>query len=131
MNLTDILACVGTGASLLAGLLTFLIKFVKNEKAKRVLEQTLKLTEALQPMIVKAEEFSHYNGAEKKQFVITQANQFAIEHKLKFDLSKVSGLIEELVSTTKKVNAPSKDAAALEKAKNEQASNLTHAREII
>ena len=71
-----------------------LIKFVKNEKAKRVLQHTLKITEQLQPLIVKAEEFLHYSGEEKKQFVLTAANRYALDNKLAFDNQRVSDLIE-------------------------------------
>lgn len=115
LNLYDIITILATAFPLLIATLTFLIKFVKNSKAKKVLQTTLNFTEALQPMIVKAEEYSHYSGEEKKQFVLTQANQFAIDHKLKFNIDTVSELIEEIVSTTKKVNARGKDIAASEK----------------
>lgn len=126
MSIQDILTLCGTAVPLLAGLLTFLVKFVRNEKAKRSLQTVIKLTEALSPMIVKAEEFSHYTGQEKKQFVLTQANQFAIDHKLKFDQDTAERLIEDLVATTKKVNARGKDLAA-EQAKAGQGSPATPA----
>lgn len=91
------------------GFVTFLIKFIKNEKVKKALQQTVKITEALQPLIVNAEQFSHYTGQEKKEYVLTRANQFAIENNLQFDREKISDLIDGLVETTKKVNARNKD----------------------
>ena len=69
----------------------------------RHLNCTLKLAETIQPLIVEAEKFTHFSGEEKKQYVLTKANQFAIDHKLKFDQEKVSVMIDELVETTKKV----------------------------
>lgn len=112
MDIQSILALVGTALPLLTGLVTFIVKFVKNEKVKKVLQQTVKITEALQPLIIRAEAFTHYTGEEKKQFVLTAANRFAIENGISFDAERVSALIDELVVTTKKVNAREKDAAA-------------------
>lgn len=119
MKLYDIIAVMATVFPFLIATLTFLIKFVKSSKAKNVLQTTLNFTEALQPMIIKAEEYSHYTGQEKKQYVLTQANQFAIDHKLKFNINTISELIEEIVTTTKKVNARGKDIAASVKAAHE------------
>ena len=84
----------------------------------RHLNCTLKLAETIQPLIVEAEKFTHFSGEEKKQYVLTKANQFAIDHKLKFDQEKVSVMIDELVETTKKVNMRDKDKAREAVSKN-------------
>lgn len=110
-TLQQILAISATGVSFIVGLLTFLIKSVKNGKAKKFLQNTLKITDVLQPLIITAEQFLHFSGAEKKEYVLTKANQYALDNCIKFDRDKVSELINELVSTTKKVNARSKDIA--------------------
>lgn len=109
MSIQEILTLIGSILPLLIAFLTFLVKFIKNEKAKKVLNCTLKLAETIQPLIVEAEKFTHFSGEEKKQYVLTKANQFAIDHKLKFDQEKVSAMIDELVETTKKVNMRDKD----------------------
>ena len=109
MSIQEILTLIGSILPLLIAFLTFLVKFIKNEKAKKVLNCTLKLAETIQPLIVEAEKFTHFSGEEKKQYVLTKANQFAIDNKLKFDQEKVSAMIDELVETTKKVNMRDKD----------------------
>lgn len=108
-QLQEILTVGATALSLLVGLLTFLIKFIKNEKAKKILQNTLKLTEALQPLIINAESFINFSGAEKKEYVLTKANQFALDNHMKFDGEHMSALIDEMVETTKKVNMRIKD----------------------
>lgn len=108
-NLQQILTLAATCLPLLAGLLTFLLKFVKNAKAKRILEHSIKLTQNLQPLIMQAEQFTHYSGEEKKNYVITRANRFAIENGMSFDENRVSVIIDEILETTKRVNARAKD----------------------
>lgn len=110
MSVKDILTIIGTALPLLAALLTFLIKFVKNEKAKKFLVETLKITTILQPLIVKAEEFIDYTGAEKKEFVLNNLTKFAAENNIAIDVERVSMLIDELVKTTKKVNVATDEA---------------------
>lgn len=122
MSIQEILTLIGSILPLLIAFLTFLVKFIKNEKAKKVLNCTLKLAETIQPLIVEAEKFTHFSGEEKKQYVLTKANQFAIDHKLKFDQEKVSVMIDELVETTKKVNMRDKDKARESVSKNLAAS---------
>lgn len=104
-KLQQILTLAGTALPLLAAAVTFLCKFIKNEKVKKALAQSVKITEALQPLIVKAEQFTHYTGEEKKQFVLTEISRYAAENKITFDAEKTGKLIDDLVSTTKKVNA--------------------------
>ena len=122
MSIQEILTLIGSILPLLIAFLTFLVKFIKNEKAKKVLNCKLKLAETIQPLIVEAEKFTHFSGEEKKQYVLTKANQFAIDHKLKFDQEKVSVMIDELVETTKKVNMRDKDKAREAVSKNLAAS---------
>ena len=77
MNVQEILTLIGSMLPLLIAFLTFLVKFIKNEKAKKILNCTLELSKAIQPLIVEAEKFTHFSGEEKKQYVLTKANQFA------------------------------------------------------
>lgn len=109
MNVQEILTLIGSMLPLLIAFLTFLVKFIKNEKAKKILNCTLELSKAIQPLIVEAEKFTHFSGEEKKQYVLTKANQFAIDNRIKFDQEKVSQMIDEYVETTKKVNMRDKD----------------------
>lgn len=109
MSWEKMIPFVGTIVSLLAAFLTFLLKSIKNGKAKKFLQQTLKITEILQQLIVVAEKFTNYTGAEKKEFVLTKIEQFSIENNMKFDSEQISQMIDTLVDTTKKVNMRTKD----------------------
>ena len=93
--------------------LTFILKFIKSAKAKRLAEQLTAIGESVVPYIEQAESFAHYSGAEKKEFVLTKANQFAIEKGYNFSPALVGEKVEELVKLTKKVNARDKDKPAV------------------
>jgi len=104
-HLYIILSTSATTLGLLITTATFLSKAVKNGKAKRAAERILLVTESLMPYIQRAEEFINFSGKEKKEYVLTKANQFAIERKIPFNFEAVSNKIEELVALTKNVNA--------------------------
>ena len=46
----------------------------------------------------------NYSGAEKKEYVMTKINQYALENHIKFNQEEISKRIEELVALTKEVN---------------------------
>ena len=56
-----------------------------------------------------AEQFTNYSGEEKKEYVMTRVNQFALENKIKFDSEAVNEKIEELIGLSKKVNGVKSD----------------------
>ena len=99
-----ILSMAGTAFGLGITALTFMIKFVRGAKAKRAAERLIKIGNAVIPFIEQAEKFTHYTGAEKKEYVLTKANQFAIEKGIDFNAAEVGAKIEELVTLTKQVN---------------------------
>jgi hypothetical protein len=103
-NLQVILSLVGTILGLLITVLTFAVKTLKNVKAKRIAEQTIKIGNAVLPFIKEAEKFTAYSGEEKKAYVMTKANQFALTNHIAFDENQVSNKVEELVALTKQVN---------------------------
>ena len=108
-DLQIILSEAGAALALLITAVTFLTKFIKSAKAKKAAEELVKLGNAVLPYIKKAESFVNFSGAEKKEYVLTKANQFAIENKMAFDVRQASEKIEELVSLTKSVNVREKD----------------------
>lgn len=108
-NLQVILSVAGTALGLFVTTVTFLSQFIKNAKAKKIAESIVKIGNAMIPFIEKAETFVNYSGEEKKQYVMTMANQFAIDNNIKFDAAAVSDKIEELVALTKQVNKPIKN----------------------
>ena len=103
-NLEIILSAAGTALGLLVTTVTFLAKFIKNAKAKKVAENIVKIGNAMIPYIQEAETFLNYSGEEKKQYVMTKANQFAIDNNIPFNAEAVSDKIEELIGLTKQVN---------------------------
>lgn len=98
--ITIVSACLG----LLATVTGFLIPLVKNVKAKNRLSAINKLTVTLQSLVVDAEKFADFTGAEKKEYVMTKINRYAIENKIPYDEKAVSEKIEELVALSKEVN---------------------------
>lgn len=90
---------------LLISTFTFLLKSVKNGKAKQIAQQILNVTEAMIPYIEQAEKFLNYSGEEKKAYVITRIKEYAIENKIKIDNDFIDKKIEEFVELTNKVNA--------------------------
>jgi hypothetical protein len=108
-KLEIILSLSGTGLGLLITAVTFMAKFIKNSKAKKAAESVVEIGNAVLPYIKQAETFINYSGAEKKEYVITKANQFALEHGIRFDAASVAVKVEELVKLTKEVNKREKD----------------------
>lgn len=108
-NIQIILSVGGTALGLLITTITFLTKFIKNLKVKKVMDSVIKIGNAVLPFIQKAEEFTAYTGEEKKEYVMTKANQFAIENGIKFDKELVSQKIEELVAMSNNVNVKKKE----------------------
>ncbi len=108
-----ILSLAGTAVGFLATALTFILKFVKSAKAKKIAEQTVKVGNAVLPYIKQAETFLNYSGQEKKEYVMTKANQYAIEQGITFDAGLIGEKVEELVRLTKEVNKREKDKAVL------------------
>lgn len=103
-NLELIVSAAGAALGLLVTTVTFLSKFIKNAKAKKTAENIIKIGNAMIPYIEEAETFLNYSGEEKKQYVMTKANQFAIENNIPFDAEAVSDKIEEFIDLTKQVN---------------------------
>lgn len=100
-------SCAALG--LLVTSITFIMKFFKSARAKKICEHVVEVGNAVIPYIKQAETFLNYSGAEKKEFVMTKANQYAIENGIRFDEALVSEKIEELVRLTKEVNKRDKD----------------------
>lgn len=103
-NLELWLSIIGTALSLLITTLVFVFKFIKCYRAKKKMLNTSLLLEAVAPIVEIAEEYVNYSGEEKKQFVLTKVNQFALDNNIPFNADAISKRIEELISLSKKVN---------------------------
>lgn len=103
-NLKEIITIASACLGLLATVTGFLIPLVKNVKAKNKLTALNKLTATLQSLIVDAEAFVNFSGAEKKAYVMTKANRYAMDNKIPYDEQAVSDKVENLVALSKEVN---------------------------
>ncbi len=103
-NIKEIIAIASACLGLLATVTGFMIPLVKNVKAKNKLTALNKLTTTLQSLIVDAETFTNFTGAEKKEYVMTKANRYAMENKIPYDEQAVSDKVEDLVALSKEVN---------------------------
>lgn len=113
------LTIISTALGIIITVLGFSIRLIKNEKARKIAEKAkkiaddaLKMTNFLKNGIVEAEKFTHYTGEEKKNYVLTITNQFAIQNNIDFDKEEVGKQIDELVALTRQVNQREKDKKA-------------------
>lgn len=107
-NIELIFSLIGTCIGLIITLVTIIGKYVSSKKAKRLAEQTIEICNAILPYIEQAESYIAYSGQEKKEYVMTKANRYAIEKGIAFDESAISEKVEELLELTKTVNAHEK-----------------------
>lgn len=126
MNISDVLSWVIFGISFLLGLVSTLIPYLKTAKAKKNAEKVVKalsgfelICRNIQSLVVKAEQFRNFSGAERKEWVMTQLRIVALENSIVFDESAVSEKVEEVVSTTNKVNVNKNVSRETIVAKNE------------
>ena len=107
-NFELIVTLAGTAFSLLVTCTIFVIRLVKALRDKKTFLDNLILEEAITPLMELAEKFLNYSGEEKKEFVITKINQFALENKLYFNAEIISEKIEKLIELSKQVNTGKK-----------------------
>lgn len=104
-NVKEIITIVSAVVGILITITSFLIPLVKNSKAKKQLTAVNQIAGVLQNLVIEAEKFVNYSGEEKKQYVMTLANRYALENNLPYDEDYISAKIEELVSLSKQVNS--------------------------
>ena len=108
-NLELIVSLAGTALSLFIACILFIVKIIRGYITKKKLKNSYVLLEAVAPLMEIAEQFTNYSGEEKKGYVMTRVNQFALENKIKFDSEAVNEKIEELIGLSKKVNGVKSD----------------------
>ncbi len=81
-----------------------IVRLIIVKKSKKRFQNEAVLLSAVAPIMEIAEKYTNYFGEEKKQYVITRVQQFAVENKLNYDSKIVSDKIEELIDFSKKVN---------------------------
>ena len=108
-NLELIVSLAGTALSLFIACVLFIVKIIRGYITKKKLKNSYVLLDAVAPLMEIAEQFTHYSGEEKKEYVMTRVKQFALENKIKFDSEAVNEKIEELIGLSKKVNGVKSD----------------------
>lgn len=103
-NVKELITIISAVLGLLATVTGFLIPLVKTVRAKNKLTAINKLTAQLQSFIMDAEQLVNYTGAEKKEYVLTKANRFAIDNHLPYNEQEIGDKIEELITVSKTVN---------------------------
>lgn len=103
-HLEWILSVAGTVLGLLVFCISFLIKMLQIRSARKKEQGQATLLDAVSPIVEIAEMFVGYSGEEKKEYVMTKVNQFAIENGIEFNSELVSKKIEELIALSKQVN---------------------------
>ena len=99
-----ILSIAGTVLGLVILCVSFLIKLVQSIRARKKEQGKTTLLDAVAPLVEIAENFIGYSGEEKKEYVMTKLNQFAIENGIEFNAEAISEKIEELIELSKQVN---------------------------
>ena len=103
-KLEIILSLGGTVISFIITLIVVIIKLIKWKKIYKSLEEEKELYDLVDDLMSIAETYNNYLGKEKKEYVITKLNQFAIENEIDFDKEKVDERIEKLIKLSKNVN---------------------------
>lgn len=103
-KLEIILSLGGTVISFIITLIFVIIKLIKWKKNYKSLEEEKELYDLVDDLMSIAETYNNYLGKEKKEYVITKLNQFAIENEIDFDKEKVDERIEKLIKLSKNVN---------------------------
>lgn len=103
-NFELIVSLASTAAGLLIVCVSFLVKLINSIKKRKSQQNEVTLLDAVAPIVEIAETFTNYSGEEKKEYVLTKVNQFAIENGIKFDSTLVSNQIERLIELSKQVN---------------------------
>ena len=89
------------GAPMLGLLSTCIIifkKYIKNNKLRKALVKSEEILNHLIPCVTEAENYIHFSGEEKKEYVMTKINQYAIDNNITFDERVISVKIEELIN---------------------------------
>ena len=99
--------------SLIVGIVVLVQKLVKALRSKSNLNNLICLEKVTLEFVIEAEFFSNYSGTEKREWVKTKVNQFAINNKIIYDEETIDGLIENLVGLSKKVNNKTREGLEL------------------
>src|SRR5690554_5759176 len=112
-ELLEIKEMIAIIISLVIGIVVLIRKLINALKLKSRLKNQISLDAVTLALVSEAEKFSSYSGEEKKEWVKTKVNQYAIINNIVFDEGVVDGVIENLIDLSKKVNKRDKDKGML------------------
>lgn len=95
-----------------AAVLGLIIPLIKNAKAKKALQTSLKVLNFVESTVPEAEKFVNYTGAEKKEWVKAQAIKFCVDNGIAYTEEQIENFIEQVITLSKTVNARDKDKRA-------------------
>jgi hypothetical protein len=102
-----VLAIASTAVGLLITTITFILKFINSDKAKKFSDWLLKARDEVLGFIEQAESMTHLDGNEKFNVVMEKVKEFAKQHNIPFG-PKVEELlmqkVNDYVALTKVVN---------------------------
>ena len=102
-NLKDILWIISACTGILVTAISFLIPTVKNAKVKKALQVAVDMGDFVRQGCAEAYKFIHFTDEEKKAYVMTNAERYALENKVAFDKEKVSQQIDDFIVLVKKI----------------------------
>ena len=85
-------------------ILIMIYKLIKNKRLKEVFQTLLTLKDITKVNMYIAEEFTHYSGEDKKEWVKTKVNQYCIDNKIRYVDAEVDRIVEELIELSNTVN---------------------------
>lgn len=97
-------AVVSTVLGILITLISLIAPLIKNVKAKTALQGTAKVLKEIEKYMTEAETFVNYTGAEKKEYVLTKAKEYAKVTEVAITDEELSDAIEGVIYLTKNIN---------------------------
>lgn len=107
-TITTICALFGTLLSLLGVFFSLLAKS-KNKKARTIAESMLDVIEFSKQAVKIAEQYTNFNGDEKKAYATMLIKQRCIEEGIKINDDEISTDIENIIDISKSINGRNKD----------------------
>ena len=99
----DVKEWLGLAASFLT-LVVLMLKFMSISFKNVKMARWAKVGEQIQGYVKIAEDYINFEGKDKKLWVLTQAQQYCLDHKIKFDEDLASQIIESYVDLSRQVN---------------------------
>ena len=132
-NITEVLKLISQIASIalfvatiILGVLIAAFKKSGNKKLKKAADALelaktaiVSFRSAAQTFMTEAEQFLDYSGEEKKVYVVTRLKEWCINNNVEYDESSINGVIEDLITFSKQVNAKKTTIDTVEKVSNE------------